>query len=69
MAGWGKCQQGHWSRTDDVFLDNEDGCVKQAEDGQKVVESTLIARPDEEYKIQSLMNPRSKKRLPGPFPA
>lgn len=34
-----------------MFLDDEDGCVKQAEDGQKVVESLLMARPDEEYKI------------------
>lgn len=42
---------GHWSRTNDVFLDNEDAYVKQAEDRQKGVESLLMARPDEEYKI------------------
>lgn len=32
-----------------MFLDDEDGYVKQAED--KVIESFLMAKPDEEYKI------------------
>lgn len=34
-----------------MFIDDEDGYVKQAEDRQKVIESFLMEKPDEEYKI------------------